>query len=66
MKAKINNILMELGDLERQVRFLQVQAGDKHDRLLVIDNIRQIQESVTEIKFEIERKEKDYAKPHAN
>jgi len=57
---------MELGDLERQVRFLQVQAGDKHDRLLVIDNIRQIQESVTEIKFEIERKEKDYAKPHAN
>ena len=57
---------MELGDLERQVRFLQVQAGDKHDRLLVIDNIRQIQESVTEIKFEIERKEKDYAEPHAN
>ena len=55
---------MELGDLERQVRFLQV--GDKHDRLLVIDNIRQIQESVTEIKFEIERKEKDYAEPHAN
>ena len=57
---------MELGDLERQVRFLQVRAGDKHDRRLVIDNIRQIQESVTEIKFEIERKEKDYAKPHAN
>jgi hypothetical protein len=59
---RIDVAIRALGDLESQIRYMQVVPAERLERKLAIENIREVQEILSKVKIEA----KKYAKSHAN